>query len=64
VAKGYGVHPNTVNAWKKTFLEKRPEIFAQDNLVADYERQITEQERLIDLLPQQLTRGEAPSKSA
>jgi transposase-like protein len=34
VAKVYSVHPGTVNAWKKTFLEKGPEIFAQDNLLA------------------------------
>ncbi len=47
VAKVYNVHPNTVNAWKKTFLEKGPEIFAQDNLVAEYERRIAELERLI-----------------
>ena len=47
VAKGYGVHPNTVNAWKKTFLEKGAEVFAQDNLVAEYERRIAEYERLI-----------------
>jgi transposase len=47
MAKVYGVHPNTVNAWKRTFLEKRPEIFAQDNLVAEYERLIAELERLI-----------------
>jgi transposase len=47
VAKVYGVHPNTVNAWKRTFLEKGPEIFAQDNLVTEYERRIAELERLI-----------------
>jgi transposase-like protein len=47
VAKVYGVHPNTVNAWKRTFLEKGPEIFAQDNLVAEYERRIADLERLI-----------------
>ena len=47
VAKAYGVHPNTVNAWKKAFEEKGPEIFAQDNLVAKHERQIADLERLI-----------------
>ena len=48
VAKVYGVHPNTVNAWKKTFLEKGPDIFAEDNIVAQYERQLAELEQLID----------------
>jgi len=47
VAKVYGIHPNTVNAWKKTFQEKGPDIFAQDNIVAQYERQIAGLEQLI-----------------
>lgn len=47
VAKVYGVHPNTVNTWKRTLLEKGPEIFAQDSIVAEYERRIAELERLI-----------------
>jgi transposase len=47
VAKAYGVHPNTVNAWKQTVLEKGPEIFARDSTVAEYERRIGELERLI-----------------
>jgi len=47
VAKVYGVHPNTANAWKKTFLEKGPDIFAQDSIVAQYERRIAELEQLI-----------------
>ncbi len=47
VAKAYGVHPNTVNAWKRTFLENGPEVFAQDGIVAEYERRIAELERLL-----------------
>jgi transposase len=47
VAKAYGVHPNTVNAWKRIFLENGPEIFAQDSVVAEYERRIAEMERLL-----------------
>ncbi len=47
VAKVYRIHSNTVNAWKKTFQEKGPDIFAQDNIVAQYERQIAELEQLI-----------------
>jgi transposase len=26
VAKAYGVHPNSVSAWKRAFLEKGPEV--------------------------------------
>jgi transposase-like protein len=47
VAKAYGVHPNTVNAWKRIFLENGPDIFAQDSVVAEYERRIAELERLL-----------------
>jgi hypothetical protein len=45
--KAYGVHPNTVNAWKRIFLENGPDIFAQDSVVAEYERRIAELERLL-----------------
>ena len=47
IAKAYGVHPNTVNAWKKAFLEKGPDIFSQDNVIAEYERRIADLERLV-----------------
>jgi len=47
VAKVYGVHPNTVNAWKRSFMEKGAEVFAQDSIVAEYEREIAELERLL-----------------
>ncbi|MCP4598948.1 MAG: transposase [Proteobacteria bacterium] len=47
VAKVYGVHSNTVSAWKKAFFEKGPEIFSQANSMAEYERRIAELERLI-----------------
>jgi len=47
VAKVYGVHPNTVNTWKKAFFEKGPDIFSQSSIVAEYERRIADLERLI-----------------
>jgi len=47
VAKAYGVHPNSASAWKRTFLEKGPEIFAKDSTVAEYERQIAKLEQLL-----------------
>lgn len=47
IARAYGVHPNTLGAWKQTFLEKGPEIFAKDGTVAEYERRIGELEQLI-----------------
>jgi transposase len=47
IAKQYGVHPNSVGLWKRTFLEKGPELFARDNTVQEYERRIAELERLL-----------------
>ena len=47
VAKVYGVHPNTVNTWKKAFFEKGPDIFSQNSIVAEYERRIADLERMI-----------------
>jgi transposase len=47
IAKVYRVHPNTVNSWKQVLLEKGPEIFAQDSVVAEYERRIADLERLL-----------------
>ena len=47
VGKAYGIHPNSVSAWKRALLEKGPEIFAQNATVAQYERRIAELERLL-----------------
>jgi transposase-like protein len=47
VAKAYGIHPNTARNWKKTFLEKGSDIFAEDSVVAQYERRIAELEQLV-----------------
>lgn len=47
VAKAYGVHPNTVGSWKSIFMEQGPELFAEDNVVFEYERRIADLEHLI-----------------
>jgi transposase-like protein len=47
VAKAYGIHPNTAGNWKNTFLEKAPDIFAEDIAVTQYERRIAELEQLV-----------------
>lgn len=47
IAKAYGVHTNSVNAWKRAFLDKGPEVFSQDSEVKAYERRIAELERLL-----------------
>lgn len=47
IARQYGVHPNSVGLWKRTFLEKGPELFTRGNTVQEYERRIAELERLL-----------------
>ena len=47
VARAFGVHPNSAGLWKRTLLEKGPEIFAKDGVVADYEKRIAELEQLL-----------------
>jgi transposase-like protein len=47
VGKAYGVHPNSVGLWRKAFLERGPELFAQEAGTEEYERRIAELERLV-----------------
>jgi transposase-like protein len=47
IAKQYGIHPNSVGLWKKQFLEKGPELFAEDSTVQQYERRLAELEQLL-----------------
>jgi transposase-like protein len=46
IAKAYGVHPNSVGLWRKTFLERGSEIF-EGGRKRDSEREIAELERLL-----------------
>ena len=47
VAKAYGVHPNSVGLWKRRFVERAPEIFADETTVNEYERRIRDLEQLL-----------------
>ena len=47
VGRTYNVHPNSAGLWKRALLEKGPEIFSKDGVVAEYERRIAELERLV-----------------
>ena len=47
VAKAYGVHPNSASTWRRQFLEKGPEVFAEDNTIQEYEKRIGELEQLL-----------------
>ena len=47
IAKLYGIHPNSVGLWKRQFLEKGPELFAEDNTVQQYERRLADLEQLL-----------------
>ena len=33
MAKAYGVHPNSVGFWRPRFIERAPEIFAEETTV-------------------------------
>ena len=47
VAKAYGAHPNSVGLWKRRFVERAPEIFADETTVNEYERRIRGLEQLL-----------------
>ena len=47
VGRAYNVHPNSAGLWKRTFLEKGPEIFSRDGDITEYEGRIAELERLL-----------------
>lgn len=47
VAKAYGVHPNTINNWKETFMTNGADIFAKNGATAEYEKQIADLHRLL-----------------
>ncbi len=47
VARAYGVHSNSVQLWKRRFLERAPEIFSEAATVREYERRIRDLEQLI-----------------
>ena len=45
IAKAYGVNPNSVGLWKRRFIERAPEIFAEETTVNEYERRIRDLEQ-------------------
>ena len=47
ISRTYNVHPNSAGLWKRALLEKGPEIFSKDGVVAEYERRIAELEQLL-----------------
>lgn len=47
VARAYGVHPVTLSRWKKEFMEKGAEVFGGSGEVQEYERRISDLERMV-----------------
>jgi len=45
----HGAGPGTVSCWKQEFLNKGPELFGKDTTLAQYEKRISELERLLAL---------------
>lgn len=47
IARAYDVHPVTVSRWKQEFKENGPEVFGGDEEVKEYERRISQLERML-----------------
>lgn len=47
VSKAYGIHPNSINLWKRDFIEKGPDVFDRGGAVAEYEQRIAKLEQLV-----------------
>lgn len=47
IAKAYGIHHNSVQLWTKKFVERAPEVFAEETTVQEYERRIRDLEQLL-----------------
>lgn len=45
--RAYGIHPTSINYWKRTFLAKGPEIFSKEGSISQYEQKLAEIERLL-----------------
>ncbi len=47
VARVYGIHPTSLNHWKRSFMESGPEIFSAKSTVRQYEKKIASLEQLL-----------------
>ncbi|MGH7676063.1 MAG: transposase [Gemmatimonadales bacterium] len=47
IAKAYRVHPNSIGMWRKTVLERGPELFERAGVEPEWEQRVAELERLV-----------------
>jgi len=47
IAKAYRLHPNSVDLWKRAFLERGPSVFARDDAHDGSAQRIAELEQLL-----------------
>ncbi|MBM4402157.1 MAG: transposase [Candidatus Cloacimonetes bacterium] len=47
VSRAYGVHPTSINNWKRKVMEQGPELFSSDSTVREYEKQVETLEKLL-----------------
>jgi transposase-like protein len=47
VARAYGVHPTSLGHWRRQFMETGPELFSADSTTKQYEKKVSELERLL-----------------
>lgn len=45
--RAYGIHPTSINSWKRVFLAKGPEVFSKEGSISQYEQKLAEMERLL-----------------
>jgi len=47
IARAYDVHPVTLSNWKKQFLDKGAEVFGGKEEVKNYEKKVSDLERIL-----------------
>jgi transposase-like protein len=47
IAKAYRIHANSLSQWKQTFLDRGSEIFETRGSGSDYDKQISDLEKLL-----------------
>lgn len=47
IARTYQVHPNSLNLWKQTLLERGPELFEGRAATSEYEKRVADLERMV-----------------
>lgn len=47
IARAYDIHLTTLSNWKSEFMDKWPEVFAENDTVKEYEKKISALEQML-----------------